>query len=81
MIYTVELFNSDNPGTRSPQWWKNFIRGNKPGERFNKESTNDRLLEYSASYVVMSGGSSAPVLRYVDFYDEQAYLWFVLRWL
>lgn len=81
MIYTVELFNSDKPGDASPRWWRNFIRGNPPGERFNKESTNNRLFEYAGSYVVLGGGSSAPVLRYVDFYDEKAYVWFLLRWL
>jgi hypothetical protein len=37
------------------------------------------LLEYSASYVIMNSQDGA-LRRYVDFYDEEAYTWFILRW-
>ena len=80
MIYTVELFNSKATNySTTPQWWRNFIRGNTPGNRFNREETNDRLWEYSASYVVLNR-DMGDVQRYVDFYDEKAYTWFILRW-
>lgn len=85
MAYTVPLFNSNAPSyAMSPKWWRNFIRGNAPGHRYNREETNNRLLEYSASYVVMTERNPPAVppriARYVDFYDEAAYTWFVLRW-
>lgn len=82
MVYTVALFDSSNPDALgSPVWWRNFIRSNPPGERFNRETTNDRLLEYSASYsLIQREGMRSGVYRYLDFYDEKAYTWFVLRW-
>lgn len=80
MYITVPIFDSSNAsdGSGSPRWWRNFIRENPPGQRFSNDTTNDRLLEYSASYVVVI--NSEKVCRYVDFYDEQAYTWFLLRW-
>jgi hypothetical protein len=81
MVYSVKLFSSRDPDPLRaiPHWWKNFTRNNPPGQRFNREETNTRLLEYSASYVVMSTHTGI-LRRYVDFYDEKAYIWFVLRW-
>jgi len=79
MYYTVALFDPNDPTEGSPRWWKNFIRANPPGTRFNISVTNDRLMEYSANYVV-TGGQGGDVQRYLDFYDQRAYTWFLLRW-
>jgi hypothetical protein len=79
MYYTVPLFDSNKPNVRTPSWWRNFVRSNPSGERFNREVINDRLLEYSGSYSVAHHAMSG-VHRHLDFYDEKAYTWFVLRW-
>ena len=78
MVYTVALFDSKNPDV-TPVWWKNFTRNNPPGHRFDREETNTRLLEYAASYSVMSRNGRG-TNRHLDFYDEPAYTWFMLRW-
>ena len=79
MYYTVALFDPNDPTKGSPRWWKNFLRANPPGNRFNIRVTNDRLMEYSANYVV-TGSSGGSVRRYLDFYDQRAYTWFIMRW-
>lgn len=79
MAYTVVLYDYKDPLTGFPTWWKKFIRGNPPGTRFNHDVTNDRLFEYSASYIAIHNNPRG-MLRYLDFYDEQAYIWFMLRW-
>lgn len=79
MVYSVKLFDSREQFYHTFKWWRNFTRENPPGQRFNREETNTRLLEYSASYVIMNSQDGA-LRRYVDFYDEEAYTWFILRW-
>jgi hypothetical protein len=66
----------------TPKWWRNFLRENFTGSaRYDVDKINHKLLDYSANYsrVVFSNHMSG-YNKYLDFYDEQAYLWFVLRW-
>jgi hypothetical protein len=79
MVHSVLLFEPDT-GKEIPHWWRNF--GKLAGEDI--DGINDQLLEYSAHFVCMverkENGPRRFGRRYIDFYDEQAYFWFVLRW-
>ena len=62
-----------------PQWWRNFAMS---VEGDSVEEVNHALLDYSASFWI-----AKPAIpengygdRYLDFYDEHAYSWFMLRW-
>jgi hypothetical protein len=73
MCHSVFLFKiGDLKG--SPQWWHNFLDHNMNRYVFSRERINLALMDYSAQFVRLKHS------RYIDFYDEQAYAWFLLRW-
>ena len=59
-----------------PQWWKNFTRAH--GHKY-KDHINEALLPWHANFWT-HGNEMAGYTRYLDFYDEKAYVWFMLRW-
>ena len=74
-VYTVYLFNQASRQNEMPKWWLNFVFGNDLAEA-SLDEVNEALLDYHASFSYQVRGSR----RYIDFYDDQAYSWFVLRW-
>ena len=64
-----------------PQWWMNFATSFE-GE--SVEEVNHALLDYSASFWIAN--TTIPNIpggygdRYLDFYDDHACSWFILRW-
>lgn len=80
MVHSVFLFepNPEDGSCDVPDWWWNF------GEQFpdDVDKINELLLEHSAQFVCMKkrGPLGGFGKRYIDFYDEKAYTWFLLRW-
>ena len=63
-----------------PPWWYNFAMSFE-GE--SVEEVNYALLDYSASFWIANNTipkNAGYGDRYLDFYDEHAYSWFMLRW-
>jgi hypothetical protein len=83
----IRILLSDKGSTPSCQWWWNFI--NSVEQRSDALTTQERidiinleLLNWSA-HLWQHGQRSVFYTNqsaYIDFYDEQAYTWFVLRW-
>mgnify|MGYP003335084596 CR=1 FL=1 len=69
------------------RWWWNFLHGtdkrtapSTAEERM--DVVNLELLNWSAQiwHHRQKGAVSPHYRSYLDFYDEQAYAWFLLRW-
>ena len=83
----ISILLSDKGSTPAQAWWWQFIRS--VDKRSHALSTEDRidiinseLLNWSAHlWQHQPAGVDWPHKNaYIDFYDEQAYTWFVLRW-
>lgn len=82
-MVSILLFNPDAVYKSGPTWWHNFaetVEGKgKGGVRV--DTINTVLMEYAAHFHCTGpGGTRSWGNRYIDFYDERAYNWFVLRW-
>lgn len=79
MVHSVLLFEPDSEKD-IPHWWRNFGKHSVD----DIDGINEQLLEYSAHFVCMverkENGPRRFGRRYIDFYDEQTYTWFILRW-
>lgn len=85
----ISILLSDKGSTPAQEWWWQFIRS---VDKKSQASTTDdhidvvnlELLNWSAHlWQHQPTGADWPLARknaYIDFYDEQAYTWFVLRW-
>lgn len=69
------------------KWWWNFVGGVDQGSRVltpeeHIDIINLELLNWSAQLWQYGQRSMFYTNQsvYIDFYDEQAYTWFVLRW-
>ena len=60
-----------------PQWWKNFTRVH--GHKY-RDQINEALLPWHANFWTRMNADILGFDRYLDFYDEQAHDWFMLRW-
>lgn len=87
----IRVMISDH-GNESPyQWWYKFI-GSVPSKNSitvekRIDVLNTELMNWSAQLWQNEPGShelGTTISKYrnvyLDFYDEQAYMWFVLRW-
>lgn len=61
-----------------PNWWRNFVTESF-SDFSNMDEINDKLFPFMAQFSYM-GESNSTAKRYIDFYDEEAYTAFVLRW-
>lgn len=72
----VQLVNMD---TDAPWWWSNFVRAHtiEGGATISElhEHIDRVLMDYSA--IMWTDGRYG---TYLDFYDQHAYDWFILRW-
>jgi hypothetical protein len=73
----IKIFDEDRHPSEIPRWWYNFLP-----DSFGEEEINHALMDWSANFWIakpvnpLSGYGD----RYLDFYDEHAYTWFMLRW-
>lgn len=73
----VRIFEEDSRLSDIPQWWYNFCLPD-----YDEEELNQRLLDWSANFWVATTKRPDKIGygdRYIDFYDESAYTWFMLR--
>ena len=77
----IKLFEDNSKAFPDvPRWWFNFAMSVK-GD--SVEDINHALLDYSASFWIANTTIPKNIGygdRYLDFYDEHAYTWFMLRW-
>jgi hypothetical protein len=78
--YRIKLDYGDYNGRFLPQCWVNFVHYHRfqHSEFYGvllRERISRALLEYHAVYWEHEGGK-----EFIDFYDELAYTWFVLKW-
>ena len=79
----IRILLSDKGHPPPYKWWWNFTRSvDQRSKALTTDMINLELLNWSAQLwqcgqrgLIYSNQSS-----YIDFYDEQAYTWFVLRW-
>jgi hypothetical protein len=86
MVVRIFLFDSgSNSREQVPDWWRNFVHDTLPIRRLQEGSENRRLLNvallpWHAQYWMHVRPDATPTRRYIDFYDEAAYHWFLLKW-
>ena len=74
----IKIFEEDCHPYEIPQWWFNFC---PDSFGVGEEEINHALMDWSANVWLakpknpLSGYGD----RYLDFYDEKAYIWFMLR--
>jgi hypothetical protein len=86
----IRVLLSNKGSTTTHKWWWQFVRSVNPvpvsTADQKMEIINDELLNWSAQmwYNVPKSPDartySSYQNAYIDFYDEQAYTWLVLRW-
>ena len=83
----ISILLSDKGSTPAQAWWWKFLHGTdkRSGPLTTEEridSINIELLNWSAQLWdhCRKDASYAYQSAYIDFYDEQAYTWFILRW-
>jgi hypothetical protein len=85
----IRVLLSDKGQATPHQWWWKFLHGTDNYKRTTPLTTEERidvinleLLNWSAQLWDRSqkDASYAYQSAYIDFYDEQAYSWFLLRW-
>lgn len=78
----VKLFDGDidYKSDAIPRWWINFNDG--VGDFATVDKVNTELMNWSASFWIAKHPDNNLLLgdRYIDFYDEHAYTWFIMRW-
>ena len=83
----ISILLSDKGSTPAQAWWWKFLHGTdkRSGPLTTEErieAINLELLNWSAQLWRHEQTATRHNDRsaYIDFYDEQAYTWFVLRW-
>jgi hypothetical protein len=87
----IRVLISDHGNASPYDWWYNFIESVRRGRNstINQriDIINEDLMNWSAQLwqnepIPPELGTTVSKYRnvYLDFYDEQAYTWFVLRW-
>lgn len=67
----VYLFDDEDMGSISPQWWLNFVEQSTRVLDYN--NVNENLVAHNAKFVVKGS------CRFLHFENEADYLMFVLR--
>lgn len=81
MVHSVLLFDPKNIHRESPIWWRKFCDECSGAGAERLETINAALMDYAAHFhCTKNGGMQTWGNRYIDFYDERAYNWFILRW-
>lgn len=79
----VKLFDGDTDYKSDiiPRWWLNFAESTGD-DLTTVDEANIELMNWSASFWIAKHKENKllPGDRYLDFYDEQAYTWFIMRW-
>jgi len=81
---------SDKNSMSPHAWWYKFVNSVHLGnDTFSTEQridiVNAELMNWSAQLwrdnaTIVSDSASDEKSAYLDFYDEQAYTWFIMRW-
>jgi hypothetical protein len=81
---------SDKNDMSPHAWWYKFVNSvNLGNNTFSTEQridiVNAELMKWSAQLwrdnaTILSDSASDTKSAYLDFYDEQAYTWFIMRW-
>lgn len=81
MTYCVTLFTEHDYESIAvlPRWWHNFLDA-KTDLLDEVDDINTVLLEFSAHFSCSTDNSRNYGTRYLDFYDESAFFWFILKW-
>jgi hypothetical protein len=76
----IKIFEEDSRVIVVPKWWQNFCHGADVGDSI--DDVNEKLMDWSASFWISKNTVNSIEYgdRYLDFYDEPAYVWFMLRW-
>lgn len=80
-MVTVLLFDHKTYKSPGYSWWRNFAETIQGKGAIRLDTINEQLMDYNAHFhCTGKGGVESWGDRYIDFYDERAYNWFVLRW-
>ena len=76
----IKVFEENMQVIVVPKWWQNFCIGGDVDD--SVDDVNRKLMDWSANFWIARNTDSRFEYgdRYLDFYDEQAYVWFMLRW-
>jgi len=80
----VKIFDSEAEYQSDdiPKWWLNFANTAGADEFTTIDEVNTELMNWSASFWISENKEQSLLFgdRYLDFYDERAYTWFIMRW-
>lgn len=81
-VIRIKLFGENASEPDIPYWWVKFARGCGYNDFSTIEEVNECLMDWSANFWIAKHTDDVRDLgdRYIDFYDEHAYTWFMLRW-
>ena len=88
MVVRGFLFDSNGLSRQQvPHWWRNFVHGvlpplsQRPARNWEQSMhmLNGYLVPWHAVYWLHHDQDKV-TRRYIDFYDEHAYTWFLLNW-